>query len=238
MKKKIIILLLLVLFVSLIGCAKNDPKVVSINNRIEELNNIQDNRESILEIINIKEEIKLLSDEQVKWVKTKQLNSISYIVLSRLKDSVAWEEYLSREIDYVFLSDFVVFSNIVSISFFESIISSHSPYYIYNKDYISIFINIINIPLSLVTNFSDCSPIFKKSINVNLEKVKVVFIEFGDTDKDELSLWFRGGWFYFSITENDEEKYYVSLFELTEEQLNSLFDLSELVRKGYIQLKR
>ena len=68
-------------------------------------------------------------------------------------------------------------------------------------------------------------------------KRKYVFVDFVDTNINSITLWFRGGWFYFSIIENDETKYYVSLIELTEEQLNTIFDLTELARKGYIKLK-
>ena len=156
MKKRIIsILLLLVLTISLIGCAKNDPEVVSINNQIEELNNVQDNRESILEIMNIREEIELLSSKQKKWVETKQLNDISNKISNELKDSMKWSQYLSKENDFILINSLVDLSEMECIMQYPyfGFLSSQSPFFRDNEEYINMFIKSISLPFAEVFDY-------------------------------------------------------------------------------------
>ena len=228
--KKIIItlLLLLVLSMPLIGCAKNDPEVVSINNQIEELNNIQDNRESILEIMNIREEIELLSSKQKRWIETKQLNNISNKVSNELKDSAAWKDYLNREQDYVLIKELVDLFDISEIWLSNNpLFSSVSPKIISDIDYIEQFKIIINVPCTLVVD-EDKYLDELSSLNGNSKTGRNAIIVFKESNNfPQPTLHFFERWAYFEYVEKNETKIYAFLIEFTEEQVNSIFNITE-----------
>ncbi len=226
MKKRITsILLLLVLTFSLIGCAKNDPEVVSVNNQIEELTNIQDNKEAIFEIMNIREEIELLSKKQKKWVETKQLSVISNRVSNELKDSVAWKQYLDKESDYTLLSNFIDLSNIAYLSITSDLSSSLGPKTVTDPELIRFFKESIDLPYIGVT---DKEEFFKSLMGPSespkqLMRISVCYLL--NEKEQNFSFWFGDGWVFFNFEENEQSKSdrYVSLVELTKEQLNTIF---------------
>ncbi len=230
MKKRIItLLLLLVLSISLIGCTKNDPEVVSINNQIEELTNIQDNRESILEIMNIREEIDKLSKQQKRWINVKELNKLSIKTTNKLKDNSIWKECVNIDVDFVSINELIDLSQISEIWFVYKALSSISPNVVDDNATIELFSEIINLPYSLVTNATN----FDSNVNsgnfterFNFEHVDIVVAK---STTNRPNIYFYGNWVCFKIIKNDEIHTYISLIELSQEQITSILNMSKMV---------
>lgn len=240
MKKKLVItLLLLVISISLFSCSKNNQEVVSINDRIEELNNNQDNKSSIIEIMNIKEDIKKLTNGQIKWVKTKTLNKISNKVSNELKESVEWKDCLSKDIDFKSISDFIDLSTIDKIMLVDDnsnprydASSSTTPPIVSDEEYIIKLCLVIDIPYALVIDKDNYISALN-SLN-DLDKVSWVHFMNSDTNTTPLpTIYFYGQWMYLTVVENDETNIYASLIKITKEQLDSLFSVAELNKIGY-----
>ena len=227
MKKIIIIFfLLLVLSMSLIGCAKNDPEVVSINNQIEELNNIQDNRESILEIMNIREEIELLSSKQKKWVETKQLNNISNKVSNELKDSMKWSQYLSKETDFVLINSLVDLSEMEHIMQYPYLgfLSSQLPFERDNEEYVNKFIKSISLPFVEVLDYLECAKMIRDIYSIPISPVRMSSLRFSENgDIKSVLVEFMNGWVIISYTKDGVAKTYVSLVNVGSEIEKSLY---------------
>ncbi len=228
MKKRIIsILLLLVLTISLIGCAKNDPEVVSINNQIEELENSENNQESILKVISLREEINKLSNQQKRWINTKKLNELSDKTSNGLKDSVPWSQYLSKDDDYLLIDSITDISKIICIWIYPrmGMLSSQLPPPRKDKEYINLFAEIINIPYVEVTNYSYCLSMIKDAYSIKeFNNERKIGLSFNETEKENRVLvQFLEGWIYISYKEDDTTKAFVSLIKVSSEQEISLF---------------